>query len=305
MCKINEDEIAQLLSHTESLLKHIYWVRQKLTVKPDKEHTTTSINFNDINERRVDFLRELINTIVAWVYGQARQRKLFDERVAKANGDYGNASTFLATQAFSKFRPGHPQGQFGELLLFNFIQFFFSAVPLLRKQRITTSVGHERYGADAIHYRKDGNNNIFILGESKCYRSKYQFKNAFATSLESIVSTFNRMDEELSLYIYDDFIEPELEGIAKAYKSGALKNIHFELVCLVAYNETINIAGENEEEIKSSIMSIVQERCKSIEEDIYESTDDRILKRLNYIIFPIWRLDSLLDKFQRIIGTEQ
>lgn len=303
MPRIDEAKMAQLLSHTQSLLNHIYWVQQEFKFKPVKKHTATAINYTDINERRTDFLSELINTIVSWVYGKAQRDRIFTDIIEARENDLGNASSFLANQAFSKFRPGNPQGQFGELLLFNFIQHFFHATPLLRKQRITTSVGHERFGADAIHYKRDYDTNQFYLGESKCYKSDYQFNTAFNSSINSIVSTFNHIDDEINLYTYDDFIEPELEELAKSYKSGVLTNVHFELVCLTIYNETKKITGTNESEIKSSILSIISKRCESINEEIYTNVNGPILNRLNYIIFPVWDIASLLNNFQSTIGA--
>jgi hypothetical protein len=165
--EITKEKIDELLTHTKSLINHIYWFKHDLNLQPSKEHIGAAINYTDIQERKDDFLKELVNTVVSWVYSKAKTKQILDDRLALVNFDHGNASSFLTTQAFSKFRPGQPQGQFGELLLFNFIQFFFMAAPLLRKQRITTSLGHERYGADAIHFKKDGNKNILILGESK------------------------------------------------------------------------------------------------------------------------------------------
>lgn len=274
-----------------------------MKLKPIKEHTFTSINWSDIKERKHDFLRELINTVSSWVYNKTKAKAIIDERLIMTQGDYPNASTFLATQAFSKFRPGYPQGQFGELLLFNFIQHFFRAVPLLRKQRIMTSVGHERYGADAIHFKKTLNKNHLLLGESKCYESKYKFRDAFETSLDSIVKTFNNIDIELDSYIYDDFIETELIEIAKDYKNGKLSNVHFELICLVAYNENKIIDGKNEDEIKDNIRQIIENRCSKLDHTCFDKIDAKILDRINYIIFPIWELDQLLVTFKTEIGA--
>lgn len=302
MNELDSHDIEVFLTHTDSLLNHVYWVKHDFALKPTKDHLATCINFSDINERRNDFLRELVNTISSWVYNRKIIKKIIDEKLEQTNGDLGNASTFLTTQAFSKFRPGAPQGQFGELLLFNFIQFFFRAVPLLRKQRIITSVGHERFGADAIHFKKEQKNNLFFLGESKCYSSNYKFKKAFEDSLSSIVTTFKNIDKELDLYVYDDFIEPGLEEIAKSYKAGKLSNVHFELVCLIAYNETNEIHGINEKEIKISILDIIKKRCESLENDIFDAVSGGILSRLNYIIFPFWKFDELLDEFQNIVG---
>ena len=295
-------DINDLLSHTESLIKYVYWFKQEFDLEPKKEHIGSSIQWTDIEDRRHDFLKELVLTVVTWVYSKDKSRKIVEQRLKNVEGDIGNAYSFLTTQAFSKFRPGHPQGQFGELLLFNFIQFFFQAVPLLRKQRITTSKGHERFGADAVHYKKTADNNLIILGESKCYRSDYRFKAAFENSLNSIVDTVTNFNKELDLYIYDDFIEPELEEVALKYKSNELENVKFELVCLIAFNEKNNIEGKTEAEIKDSIKSIIENRCAKFDSKKFSAINKRILKRINYIIFPIWELDELLEDFEKGVG---
>jgi hypothetical protein len=289
-------------THTESLLNHVYWLKQDFDINPKKDHIASAINWTDIEERKHDFLKELVYTVSSWVYNKAKTKSIIDDRLEVTNGDYGNASSFLASQAFSKFRPGHPQGQFGELLLFNFIQYFFEAVALLRKQRITTSRGHERFGADAIHYKKEGDSNIIILGESKCYKSDYKFKSAFEKSLESINTTVANLSSELDLYTYDDFIEPELESIAKEYKAGTLVNPRIELVCLIAYNETKHLTGANELEIKNSIIEIIRGRCSDLDDSIYSKVNERVLDRINYIIFPIWQFDELLNQFTKNVG---
>ena len=302
--EITKEMVDKLLTHTESLINHIYWFKQDLNIQPSKEHIGAAINYTDIQERKDDFLKELVNTVASWVYSKAKSKQIVDERLAKVDFDYGNAYSFLTTQAFSKFRPGQPQGQFGELLLFNFIQYFFMAAPLFRKQRITTSVGHERYGADAIHFKKDGNKNIFILGESKCYKSKYKFNTAFKISLESIIKSFNNFSKELNLYTYDDFIETDLENIAKSYKANTLPDVHFELLCLIAYNENKVLIGGNEKEIKQSIISIIEERCSDLEGSCFDTIDSKIIDRINYVIFPIWDMDKLLMEFQTLVGTK-
>ena len=128
-------------------------------------------------------------------------------------------------------------------MLFNFIQYFFSAPPLLRKISITTNPNLERNGADAIHYYSDGTNDIFILGESKCYKSKYTFNKAFKESVDSIVETFNNLDNELVLYLYEDFVDPSLEKVAKnfdlCHQKNTLKFIDINII------EIYNIFSHN------------------------------------------------------------
>lgn len=110
------------------------------------------------------------------------------------------------------------------------------------------------------------------------------------------------MTKELDLYTYDDFLEPELEHIVKKYKEGTLEKVKYELVCLIVYNETNKITGDNEETIKESIREIIKNRCISFDKKNFENTEERILLRLNYIVFPIWKLDELLDNYQKRIG---
>ena len=303
MSNVSEVDIEEILTCTEQLIKNVYWVKQDLSVKPDKDHHAVAINYVDLKERRDFFLQELVATVTSWVYSKKKYRTILDERLAITKSDEGNAATFISTLASSKFRDGHPQGQMGELLLFNFIQAFFQAVPLLRKQRITTSTGHERFGADAIHYKNEENKHVFILGESKCYKSDYKFNQAFKVSIESIGDTFKKLDSELNVYLYDDFIEDELRDIAVKYKDGTLNDVKFELVCLVIYNETKKISGEDEDEIKSEILEMIHERCKSIDDSVFNSLDHKLIPRLNYIIFPVWELDDLLSKFMKMVGS--
>ncbi|WP_051529977.1 DUF1837 domain-containing protein [Anoxybacteroides tepidamans] len=303
-----EDIVNRLLTHTASLINHVYWVKQKFDILPDHDHIGMSINYVDLKEFRNEFLNELVNTICEWVYSNKKAMKIIDEFIKEDNRSILNAQSALRTLAFSKFRKiegqdVYSQGQFGELLLFNFIQHFFHAVPLLRKMAITTSEGHERFGADAIHYKYENDKNIIILGESKVYKSDYQFKNAFEKSLESILSTYNKHTEELNLYLYDDFLDDDLVPIAKSYKQGKLKNVEVQLVCLIAYNETKTIDKVNEMQIKKEIVNIIEERCNSLEKEIFKCiSSEGLLPRMNYLIFPVWNLEDLLINFQRLIG---
>ena len=192
---ITQDNIKQALSSTKGLFNHIFWFKQDFGLLPKKEHIGSAINYNDIKERRDDFLQELTYTITSWVYNNQKQSKIFQERLDET--DLANATAFLTDLARSKFRADRPQGQFGELLLFNFIQYFFDAAPLLRKQPITTSARLERFGADAIHFKKEDSNNVFVLGEAKCYKSKYKFNSALEDALQSITNTYANFEKEL------------------------------------------------------------------------------------------------------------
>jgi hypothetical protein len=286
-----------LLSNTSSLIDKIFWFNQEITCPAAASHKGIAINYVDIKEMRDGFIKELQSTASNWVYSKEKYRKLLDEELRKRGHDIQNATSYLTQVVDAKFRKGCPQGQFGELLLFNLIQYFFKASPLLRKMSITTNPGLERHGADAIHYRKQDEQDIFILGESKCYESRYKFNAALSASVSSILETFNNIENELILYQHDDFIQPELQGIAKCLKDNKLANPRIELVCIVAYDENKNIEGHTSNVIKDNIVKCVKERWENVPDNLYDGVSKPVIQRIHYIIFPVWSLSQLLERF--------
>lgn len=296
--QLTSEYIESLLSHTQSLFNHVYYFTQDLSHPPGRSHRGAAVNTVDIREKREDFLRELANTACNWVYSKSRYQQILMRELERREGDAPNAASQLKAQTKRKFRKGHPQGQFGELLLFNFLQHFFHAVPLLRKMPLTTTSGVERYGADAIHYALSGSTNVLYLGEAKSYTSKYGFKRAFHESLSSILKSYDDLDNELDLYVYDDFIEEPLNDLARDFKDGCLDNIRHELVSVVAYHENNSINGDSEDIIKQEIRRTVKARYASVDGDAYDNIDERLPDRMHYVIFPIWQFDEFITKFE-------
>ncbi|AMK75932.1 MULTISPECIES: DUF1837 domain-containing protein [Methylomonas] len=291
------NDIKILLSNTSALINHVYWFEQDISEPHASSHRGISINYVDIKEKRDEFIRELKSTILNWIYSKSKYNAIYTDELLKRNNDHQNTNAYLLQVVDQKFRKGHPQGQFGELLLFNFIQFFFSAPPLLRKMSITTNPALERNGADAIHYTKRDENDVFIIGESKCYESKYKFNSALEASVKSIVNSFEDLDNELILYLHDDFVDPVLNVKAKEFKDGKCEHARFELVCLIAYNETFDIDGDSETAIKKNIESCLQNRWSNTSKTLYNGIKQSIISRIHYIIFPVWELDKLLEEF--------
>lgn len=301
-------EIDELKKAASSFMNHVHWVTQSFNLLPDRNHYGTAINYVDLQEFRDEFCEELINTIPDWIYSQSKAKSLIDGMILQGR-TLQNANAALTTSTFRKFRNRDAtrklflQGQFGELLLFNFLLSFFDAVPLVRKMPLTTSTEMERFGADAMHYAlgADGSH-ILYLGEAKTYTSKYKFEVAFADGLESILNTYNNHRKEIDQYIYDDFIDPRLIDIAQKYKNGTLTSVEVHLVSIISYHETKDVTGGSEAEIKRKIIEVIENRGKEIDRKVFDAIKTPLHPRFNYIIFPIWELNSLLDKFQTLIG---
>jgi hypothetical protein len=303
---ITEDEIEKLFTCTQMFMNHVHWVQQSYNLLPDNKHYGTCINYIDRQEYRDEFCRELVNTIPEWVYSQSKAAVVLDNLIAEGRSQH-NAQTALTTMTFEKFRNSTVeklliQGQFGELLLFNFLQSFFKCVPLLRKMPITTSIEMERFGADAIHYKFKDNKNLFYLGEAKTYTSKYKFDTALKDAIESIVKTYNEHRKELGRYIYDSFIDDNLIKIAQGYKNGTLNDVEVHLVSVITYCENKTIDKYNEKQIKEDIIRIIAERGKAVDRKLFNKIEVGLHPRFNYIILPIWQLDELLNQFQKLIG---
>ena len=304
---MDEKDILKRLVQNDALFRKIHVITQTYDILPnDKEHIEAYIEYQDINELREDFLEELTDSIVDWIYSSEKFNELKQKAISKGKTEAA-ATQEVGRKAKQKFRANHNsdklliQGQLGELLLFHFIQRCMKAVPLLRKMNITTSSEHERFGADAIHYKVEKEKNILILGEAKTYTSAYKFTEAFSDALESIVNTYKKHRSELNLYVHEDFLDVEMNAVAEEYLNNTLDNVEIQLVSIITYNETTQLKIEKEEEIKSQIEEVIENRYKQYDKRKIDITNNPILKRITYIVFPVWDLKDLAERFQNMI----
>lgn len=241
---ITNKDIQDRIINNDALFNNIFVVQQKFDIVPvETEHIGTSIDYQDLTELREEFVCELYDTIVDWVYSTDKYVEIKNAAISKGKSEQA-ANSEVQRKAQQKFRGDRDsdkllvQGQLGELLLFHYIQRFQRAIPLLRKQRITTSKSHERFGADALHFKLEHNKPIIILGEAKTYTSKYKFKEAFKDAIDSILATYYSHREELSLYLHEDFLDDMMNDVAEKYLNNTLENVEVHLVSIIVYNET-------------------------------------------------------------------
>ena len=281
-------------------------VQQYDILPNNKEHIGAYIEYQDIQELRDGFVEELSDTIVDWIYSSEKYEEI-KKKLVNSGKSEAAASQYIGRKAKNKFRANKNsenvliQGQMGELLLYHFIQKCMKAVPLLRKMNIATSSDHERFGADAIHFKIENDKNIIILGEAKTYTSKYKFNEAFSDALDSILNTYNKHRSELGLYVHEDFLDDEMNVVAEKYLNNTLKSVEIQLVSIVTYNELSKIDKIDENTIRNNIKKIIEDRYRNYDKDKIDMRKNPILSRITYIVFPVWDLKELAEKFQKLI----
>lgn len=302
---MTKDDIAKRLIENDALFNKIHVIQQNFDILPDdKEHIGACIKYQDLSEMRDEFITELVDSVVDWVYSSEKYDALVSSTMGMGK-TRASANSAIISKAKQKFRTAGSQlliqGQLGELLLFHFIQRHFKAAPLLRKMPITTSPAHERFGADAIHYKVDGNRNILILGEAKTYTSDYKFNAAFEDALNSILDTYEKHRREMNLYLHEDFLDTEMDKIAESYLNGTIENVEIHLVSIITYNETDKIKVTNQADIMAQIEAIIKRRYSSFDNAKIDIRNKPILNRITYIAFPVWELDKLAQAFQDLL----
>lgn len=294
-----EIDIEALLPKMDAFMRTMHYVSLDLTVEPKKKHLVTCIDYVDLNQLRNEFIREMIASVTRYVYSKNQQSKILS--LESKDREPEDAHAVLHQRAKDKFRPSSVQGQFSELLLFNLLNYHFKAVPIIRKMKLTTNPEMERNGADAIHIKKDEKNYILYLGEAKTYTSG--FKAAFKKSLASILDTFNHHRDELNLYKYEDFLEPELQKIAEAYIDNTLKNYEVHFVCIITYCLGKIELGKNRDETIAKYIESIKAETNKIKLSDYPAIDDALKARINYIFMPVDELDELIATFKTKLGV--
>lgn len=304
---MEEKDILKRLIKNDSLFNMIGVIVQQYDILPNnKEHIGAYIEYQDIQELRDGFVEELSDTIVDWIYSSEKYEEI-KKKLVNSGRSEAAASQYIGRKAKNKFRANKNsenvliQGQMGELLLYHFIQKCMKAVPLLRKMNIATSSDHERFGADAIHFKIENDKNIIILGEAKTYTSKYKFNEAFSDALDSILNTYNKHRSELGLYVHEDFLDDEMNVVAEKYLNNTLKSVEIQLVSIVTYNELCEFDKIDENTIRNNIKKIIEDRYRNFDKNKIDISKNPILSRITYIVFPVWDLKELAEKFQKLI----
>lgn len=303
---MSDIDIKSFLHKIDALIDTTHVVKAELSLSPKKEHIVTCLKYQGLNQMRPEFIRNLANSIVKYVLSKSKIDRLKKELVEDGNLDEEDFHGELFQLASQYFRQSEIKGQFSELLLFNFLQHYFEAIPVVRKMTITTNTELERNGCDAIHLAKEGDSYCIYLGEAKTYPSG--FKLAFQNAIKSIIKTYYDHRNELQLYKYEEFLEPEIRTLMKQYLNGTI-DLPVKLAVIISYCVGEAPEKQNKDEFHQHYLDHVLAECCKIKDSHYKdergnAINPALLKEINYIIFPVNELEKLLEDFKIKLGIK-
>uniref|UniRef100_UPI003FD6E4CA hypothetical protein n=1 Tax=Ruminococcus bicirculans (ex Wegman et al. 2014) TaxID=1160721 RepID=UPI003FD6E4CA len=81
---ITDKDIQDRIINNDALFNNIFVVQQKFDIVPeDTEHIGTSIAYQDLTELRDEFICELYDTIVDWVYSSGKYTEIKNAAISK------------------------------------------------------------------------------------------------------------------------------------------------------------------------------------------------------------------------------
>lgn len=103
---MTKEDIKARLINNDALFKNIYVFEQQFDIVPeDRKHYGAAVSYQDIMELRSDFLEQLIDTVVDWVYSSEKYAALKAKFIESGKSE-GAAVSQVVRKAKAKFRRG-------------------------------------------------------------------------------------------------------------------------------------------------------------------------------------------------------
>lgn len=93
----------RLLIDCSSLFQNLQVIEQEFEIIPKGNHFGLSVASTDLIERREDFVEELVDTVVDWVFSKAEQEDFFSKRSGEGDS-LGRISEKIVRNAKKRFR---------------------------------------------------------------------------------------------------------------------------------------------------------------------------------------------------------
>ena len=88
-----------------------------------------------------------------------------------------------------------------------------------------------------------------------------------------------------------------MNQVAEDYLNNTLENVEVHLVSIITYNENKKLKFDTETGIRNQIETIIAERYHLFDNNKIDVENNPILRRITYIVFPVWDLKGLVEEF--------
>ncbi|WP_066411242.1 HamA C-terminal domain-containing protein [Sutcliffiella cohnii] len=177
----------------KTFLNHFYHEIQDQ--KLDETHSRINLHILKIANNKFDInplFRELSNSMITFCLSKKEYQQYVDQQ------RFGELN-IAAQEKFRDYQSN--EGEFGELLLYCFLETHLEAPKLLTKMNLKTSHNDYVKGADGIHLLQVDNNEFqIVFGESKMYQTLRGGINKAFESINSFLNhSKNNVEYELQL----------------------------------------------------------------------------------------------------------
>lgn len=247
--------------------------------------------------REEDFIKFLFNNITTYSLTKEERDRLGPEK--------SDEIIKLAQTAFSRFVKNTTTGEFGEIILFHFLELTEGAVQIVNKMPLKTAGNVHSFGADALHFSFKDNLKVLYLGESKTGKSFSEILNKSLTSTEN-----HSNDLQLACNYLSDDIPDTVRKEIKDYLNPLKKNkedfskVH--AIFLGYQCDQLTYPGQSGKELLDKVIAAYKEEIetyfKNIEEQI--KTNEKLSDQ-NFLFFviPFTNIGDLRSKFAGAINN--
>lgn len=138
-------------------------------------------------------------------------------------------------------------------------------------------------------------------------RNKYRILKSIADKAEGKIIILNMICFEYLILAFDKLVAWTGTGktdkikIREEVLNNTLENVEVHLVSIITYNENKKLEFDTETGIKNQIETIIAERYHLFDNNKIDIENNPILRRITYIVFPVWDLKGMVEEFQKMI----
>ncbi len=184
------------------------------------------------------------------------------------------------------------RGQYGEMILFALLTYYFKAPPIVKLTRQNINDRFEVIGADALHISSNNDIPLLYIGESKCTEN---LKDGIKDGIKSVLKIYDDLINQNVLYTrYENHRSIEFDSLYEKFLkndfSGDIETVNL-IICSADDIDFKKDTEENYTQIKQWVIEAIKKSRPSDMDNKKYNID-----KFHFIIFPIKEFNNHLEK---------